>query len=292
MIEIPHLEWHITHNCNLSCEGCMHFTNHGHNWFIDIDTLVKWYSNWNKRLSPKKMAILGGEPLLHKNLMDIIYVTRDMWKQPDNSYFELVTNGLLLDEEKHDYLPRALKDTNCVLSVSIHYTLDNEMYREKIEKSLEIIHKWKNLYDIRVCVNDMYNEWYTSYNGYGINSEPFDNKNFEESWKYCRSGQQCFQLYNGEIYKCSMTAYLGLQKQKYGHLLSKKWDPYLKYKPLESTCSDDEIVQFFNRKEEPVCGMCPAYPQTIPPVTKKNNPLIAVSHYEKINNHKFSIQYK
>ena len=113
MIQVPHLEWHITHNCNLSCEGCMHFTNHGHSSNISVDDLIKWYSLWNKRISPKSMAILGGEPLLHKNLIDIIYLTKESWKQPENSYFEIVSNGLLLDKEKHKNLPKALKDTNC-----------------------------------------------------------------------------------------------------------------------------------------------------------------------------------
>jgi len=78
MIEVPHLEWHVTHNCNLSCESCSHFTNHGYDWFVDIDTLTKWYSYWNKRISPESMAILGGEPLLHKNIVDIKSLGRPM----------------------------------------------------------------------------------------------------------------------------------------------------------------------------------------------------------------------
>ena len=72
MIVIPHLEWHVTHNCNLSCEGCNHFTNHGHNWFISLDELKSWFSSWNKKVSPKRLAVLGGEPLLHKDIVEII----------------------------------------------------------------------------------------------------------------------------------------------------------------------------------------------------------------------------
>lgn len=280
MIVVPHLEWHIIHNCNLSCEGCMHFTNHGHDWIADIDTLKKWYSYWNERISPKSMAILGGEPLLHKNLVEIIYLTKKMWKQPkDNSYFEVVTNGLLLDREKHKDLPIALRDTNCHLSLSIHGSLENKKYVEKIDKTLEILDEWKYQYNIKILITDMQKFWSRSYKGFGINSLPFEDNNPEKSWNNCVAGQKCFQLYEGNIYKCCMTAYLQLQKNKYGNLLSKKWDPYLKYVPLNPNCSDDDILEFFNRKSESVCGMCPANPK----VFQKNDPLIPVSFHEKQN---------
>ena len=280
MIDIPHLEWHITHNCNLSCEGCMHFTNHGHDWFIDVDTLKEWYSYWNKRISPKSMAILGGEPLLHKNLSEIIYITREFWKQPEeDSYFELVTNGLLLDREKHKNLPIALRDTNCYLSMSIHSSPDNKKYFKKIENTFKILHEWVEEYGIKVSLTDMRNLWSKTYKGFGINSLPFEDNDFEESWKNCPSGQKCFQLYEGKIYKCCMTAYLQLQKNKYGHLLSEKWDPYLEYNPLKPECSDEEILQFFSRRAEPVCGMCPKKPKSF----VKNDPLIPTSFYEKTN---------
>lgn len=291
MIEIPHLEWHITHNCNLTCQGCMHFTNHGHNWFVDIEELENWYSLWSDRVSPKLMAILGGEPLLHKNLIDIIYLTREMWTQPKGSRFELVTNGLLLNEKNHKDLPEALEKTNCALSISIHSTPKNIKYVDKLSKVFKILDKWKESYDIEINVNDMYNNWATAYKGFGINFEPFDHKDPEQAWKYCRSGHECFQLYEDNIYKCCMTAYLQLQKEKYGDLLSEKWNPYLKYTPLTPKCTDDEIVEFFNRKAEPVCGMCPKYPESLSARFKKNDPLIPVSFYEKSNRNKFDHFY-
>lgn len=291
MIEISHLEWHITHNCNLTCEGCMHFTNHGHNWFVGVEELKTWYSHWNKRISPFSMSILGGEPLLHKDLIEIIYLTKEMWQQPkrEGSYFELVTNGLLLDKELHKDLPKALKDTNCILSLSIHSTPENEKYAKKLNDSINLLNEWKKTYDLNIVYSDMYHDWYKSYNGYGINSEPFEGNDPDESWKYCRTGQNCFQLYKENIYKCCMTAYLSLQKEKYGDMLSKKWNPYLKYVPLKPGCTDEEIVEFFNRKAESVCAMCPNYPEYLP--FQKNDPLISVSFYENMNKNKILHKY-
>jgi organic radical activating enzyme len=278
MIEVPHLEWHVTHNCNLSCESCCHFTNHGHDWFIDIDTLAKWYSYWNKRISPRRMAILGGEPLLHKNIVDIVYLTREMWNQPKDFYFEIVTNGILIDKEKHKNLPKALVDTDCTLSVSIHSTKNVSLeYSNKLKKSLNIIKEWRDRYNIKINLDDSFNDWNRTYKNFGINSEPFEDNTPEQSWENCPTGQECFQLYNGNIYKCAPLAYLPLLKEKYGPLLSGKWDPYLKYIPLTPNCSDDDIIEFYNRKCESVCGMCPKNIINF----KKNDPLLPVSYYEK-----------
>jgi sulfatase maturation enzyme AslB (radical SAM superfamily) len=255
----------------------MHFTNHGHNWFAEIETLKEWYSYWNKRISPKSMAILGGEPLLHKDIVDIIYLTRDMWEQPKDSYFELATNGILIDEEKHKNLPKALKNCDCVLLVSVHaIAIKKSNYQEKILNSVRIINQWKNEHNIKVKYVNSFLGWYKGYNGFGVNSEPFEDNDPQESWDNCIAGQKCFQLYEGNMYKCSLTAYLQLQKKKYGPLLSKKWDKYLEYVPLTPSCLDDDIISFFEKKCESVCGMCPKNPKLF----MKNDPLLPISYYE------------
>lgn len=305
MIIIPHLEWHISHSCNLTCESCIHFTNHGHNEKIEISELEKWYSFWNDRISPQRMCILGGEPLLHSDLIDIIYLTKNMWKQPEKGNFWITTNGLLLD--KHPDLPKVLKETGCMLQISIHGNKETPEYWKRMEKIFNIIQDWDKNYNIKlvecdtdedfkklhpienktyVFYRDMVNDWSKTYKGFGINSEPFEDNNYEESWNNCVAGKECFQLYEGKIYKCCMTAYLNLQKKKYGKLLSKKWDPYLNYIPLDSNSSDEEIVSFFNKKSESICGMCPSNPK----VFQKKDPTLPTSFYETLNKFKFSFK--
>ena len=93
MIVVPHLEWHVTHNCNLSCEGCTHFTNHGHNWTVSLDELKTWFSSWNKKISPRRLAILGGEPLIHKDIVEIVKITHEMWTPVSYTHLTLPTNS-------------------------------------------------------------------------------------------------------------------------------------------------------------------------------------------------------
>lgn len=277
MLTIPHLESHISHACNLTCEGCSDFTNHGYSEIMSVDTLEEWFSLWNKRIYPKEFALLGGEPLLNPNLIEILYMTQRMWPRKDGDpKLELVTNGLLIP--KWPDLGRILKDTGFRITISLHGDKNNEPYKKRMKKSFDIVNKWIKEYKIEVSMEPSVNSWRKIYKGFGVTSEPYEDGDPEESWNNCHCEQDCFQLHERNLYKCPPISYLPLLKKKYGPLLSEKWDPYLKYVPLTPDCSDEEIVEFFNRKCESVCGMCPKNVITF----KKNDPLLPVSYYEKL----------
>ena len=77
MIQVPHLEWHVTHSCNFMCDGCGHYTNDGYKQNITLETLREWYLLWNRRIRPRELSLLGGEPFLNKEIVDIIYMTKE-----------------------------------------------------------------------------------------------------------------------------------------------------------------------------------------------------------------------
>jgi hypothetical protein len=261
---IPHLEWHVAHTCNFTCESCGHFSNHGHKGVITLKDLEQWYSLWNKRIAPKNIALLGGEPLLNKEIIDILYMTRDMWDKDTLEYIDLVTNGVLLD--KFLELPKALEDTKINLVISLHG--NDAGYNSIINKVKALINSWKENFNIQVSYIDSYNTWLKFYKGFGDNMHPFEDGDYQESWKNCIAGQDCFQLLNGKIYKCAPLAYLPLQKEQFN--LSPKWDHYLTYNALDPSCTNLEIEEFFNKKAESYCAMCPSSPQHF----KKLSPLL------------------
>jgi hypothetical protein len=61
--------------------------------------------------------------------------------------------------------------------------------------------------------------------------------------------------------------------------LSSKWDPYLKYRALTPDCTDEELQEFFNRKAESFCAMCPKNPEIL---HRKNDPRLNKKHYEEL----------
>lgn len=59
------------------------------------------------------------------------------------------------------------------------------------------------------------------------------------------------QLFENKLWKCAKIAYLRLIRG-----LVEDWTPYLNYRPLFSGCTDEELLDFLGKKEEPCCGMC------------------------------------
>jgi len=269
MIRIPHeVQLHITHSCNLTCEGCTHYSNHGHSGMLSLEEGSKWMDLWNKRIIPERFTILGGEPALNKDLTKFIYLAKEKWP---NSYLELISNGFHL--HRHPDLPKALIDTQTVIGISVH-TREHPEYIEKFKPVYKLAKKWL-LMGVKVEMRHSSLDWLRQYQGYGDKMLPYEDNNPESSWKNCVS-RACIQLHEGKIWKCPALAYLPMQAEKFN--LSEKWDPYLKYKPLLPECSDEELIEFFNRKSESYCSMCPAEKEHFKPSA---DPLLPVSYWKK-----------
>lgn len=80
----------ITNRCNLSCQGC--WVTAGKNpTNLDVTTLNRVIDEC-RPLGARFFGLLGGEPLLHPGLMDLLAAHPDC-------YFLVFTNGQLLDAE-------------------------------------------------------------------------------------------------------------------------------------------------------------------------------------------------
>ena len=76
MIEIPNLEFHAAHACNLYCAQCSHYSNFHAGGIVSVDEARANFDAWQGRLAPKQIAILGGEPTLNPELLQIIELAR------------------------------------------------------------------------------------------------------------------------------------------------------------------------------------------------------------------------
>jgi organic radical activating enzyme len=271
MIKVPHqIQIHLSHACNFTCEGCTHFSNYGHPGFLSLDLAEQWFSVWNTRIEPDKIALLGGEPTLNKNLTEFVYLTRKYWK---NSKIEIVTNTSFLN--LHPNLPKSIKETNSKLCVSFHHK-ESSNYLQKLKTNYELIKEWKKEYDINFEVWDSTLDWIPQTIGYGDGMLPYEDNDPEKSWRKCKSNL-CVQLHENKLWKCPPLAYLPMQAKKFN--LSEKWDNYLKYKPLESDSTDEEVLNFFKLKWESYCSMCPAYAEPY----MKPDPTLPLKYWKNIN---------
>lgn len=249
---LRNLEIHLVHSCNLTCESCSHYSNQGHKGVVSLDEADCWMKLWNRRLFPHTFSLLGGEPTIHPHLPEFLTLARSHW--PD-SQIRLVTNGSFL--HRQPTLPLVLrKDPKACLYISLHH--DAPEYQEKLKPVLELVESWVRQYGIRAAIYDSYKDWTRRYHGFGSTMEPFADGQPRRSWEKCPA-KTSPQIFEEKIWKCGPLAYLKLQDAKYH--LSEKWQPYLRYRPLEPGCSEQELQEFFAREDEPVCGMCPANPQ-------------------------------
>ncbi|MFN9982822.1 MAG: hypothetical protein ACK53Y_23030, partial [bacterium] len=82
---------------------------------VSVEDARENFDAWRGRLAPKQIAILGGEPTLNPDLIQIIELGRGSFP---NSSGLFVTNGFFLD--RHPDLPRALIDNDFRMDVSQH----------------------------------------------------------------------------------------------------------------------------------------------------------------------------
>lgn len=243
------LELHVAHGCNLSCESCSHYSNHGHAGIVSLDEADRWMGLWSSRVAVTRFSLLGGEPTIHPKLPDFVKLVRRHWPRTS---IEIVSNGFFL--HRHPTLPAVLAaDPDARLAISVHH--DSEEYRERLKPVFDLLDDWRQDYKLLVEIRPSDKNWTRRYEGYGSAMSPFEDDDPRTSWEICPA-RHCKQLHDGQIWKCAPLAYLPMQKAKYS--LSEKWDPYLAYRPLEPGCSGAELRAFSAVEDESACGMCSA----------------------------------
>jgi organic radical activating enzyme len=249
------LEVHVTHTCNLHCDGCKHYSNYNHMGRLEVAAYRDWITSWSKHLQPKKIRLLGGEPTLHPELTKFLYITKEIW--PETTIY-ITTNGYFLD--RHPNLIKAMIDTNARMSLSVHSK--DPAYLEKVNPIRDALKKYREETGVDLMETDVTEVWTRNYIGTGAEMKPYDDELPEESWEHC-TAKYCMQLHENRLWKCAPIAYLGMQLEKFDLEYDPDWTAYMKYQSLGLEATQDEMREFLSREAEPVCGMCPAKPPFI-----------------------------
>ena len=89
-----HLEYEVTHHCNLNCRACSHFTPLTEKKFGNLDQFVKDLEKIHTMVDNiGEIQLLGGEPLLNPELHKFILEARRIYPY---AAINVVTNGILL----------------------------------------------------------------------------------------------------------------------------------------------------------------------------------------------------
>lgn len=129
---LSYLEYHVADHCNLNCKYCTHYSP------LVKEPVFTDFEKWKKDLSRLKMyiddigiiRILGGEPLLNKELPEYIEYTRKLYP---SAIIYIVTNGMLLDRLSEDLIS-TMKRNMAFFHISYYPPLENRI--DAIKKNL------------------------------------------------------------------------------------------------------------------------------------------------------------
>ncbi len=226
--KLDYIEVHVADTCNLKCKACTHFANISkENNFIDARILQSRLNRLNKLFTVKRIRLLGGEPLLHPDIINVIKRTRLFLKY---SNIELVTNGLLLNKMPNEFF-EICRIYRIKIVITLYPVLKNKEEIEKILSSFKVKYEFSPMTFTFVA-----------------SLNPNGNSDKEKTFKNCVH-TSCRILKDDNIYLCPISAYI----DKYNKYFNKNIPEGKGINIF--TNSAKEIFEFLNKSEE-TCKYC------------------------------------
>lgn len=186
-----YFEVHLVEHCNLGCASCTHFSPVAEPEYLEESVLIGDLLRMRKLFGknyPFYVRLLGGEPLLHPQINDLLQKTRESLPK---ARIELVTNGLrLLDMP--DVFFRTVAEDSIVVYVSRYPMKFN------YQKVFDLMDRW-NISYVRNEHGDKQK--------FGKLPLSLDQKqNVWTSFKECIHADREHNLSHGKIYTCMYAA--------------------------------------------------------------------------------------
>ena len=183
-IQTRSLEAHIVDHCNLTCWGCCSLSPFLPAWSVEPDDLRQELELARRVLAPGIFKLVGGEPLLHPELLACLRVARESKIAPVVS---VTTNALLLSRMDDEFW--SLVDA---LTISVYPKPPlSEPAREAIQAKAEshgVAVNWK-----------IQNEFVDM----TLDAPRSDEAANLEVWQECWLRRRCHMLRDGWFYTCT-----------------------------------------------------------------------------------------
>lgn len=199
---LKYLETHVVDHCNLNCKACCHYCNVTPENFIKVEDFERDMKTLSDKFDIGQIRLMGGEPLLHKQVNEFMKITR---KYFPNSDIRIVTNGILLAKQDEDFW-NTLKETNVRVDMT-KYPIGGTTFSEGLDAIGSHLFKYYRDDVNGYCVhkNAMGEFWIAAYFQLTMNSTgPSD---INESFKKCPY-KRCINLINGKLTHCPTAGYM------------------------------------------------------------------------------------
>ena len=199
---LNYLEINLVDNCNLNCKGCAHFSNICDKKYVEVKQFKQDLKKVTSIFNLYNFRLLGGEPLLHPNLKEIIEIARNYLP---SSRIVIVTNGLLLDKLSPEVL-KLMSEKNIIVTISLY-----KPTFKKLNEILVILNK----YNIKYLINDDIFRDIEPIESFHTRLSETKNKNDFSANRSC-SGRFCRFIRDGKLSKCYLPLLVEVLNKKYG----------------------------------------------------------------------------
>jgi hypothetical protein len=120
--------------CNLTCDGCNRYNNYKFSGFWSWADAEPVLRAWAEKIDVRHPVILGGEPLLHPDIVPWINGLREIF--PNYSGVQVQSNGTRIDCVRGLYEALDFQKTGNWIGISIHDPNDQEEIFNRIRNFL------------------------------------------------------------------------------------------------------------------------------------------------------------
>lgn len=226
----------LADHCNLSCKSCNHFSPIAKEKFLNTDIFQRDCQRIAELSDGKleKIRFMGGEPLLHQNIIDILNIGS---KYFPNAAFTIATNGILLLKQTDEFW-KTCHQNNTQIEISNYPVNLNRKEINRLSAQHQVKMIWLNQYTKA--------EWWSiKLDLTGCQ----DNKN---SFKLCRMSNNTTNLYESKLYPCPTIAHAQHLNHYFNEHFVVTEDDYI---DIYKAKSINEILDFLC-KPVPFCRYC------------------------------------
>jgi MoaA/NifB/PqqE/SkfB family radical SAM enzyme len=236
--DLLRFEVHIAEHCNLNCRGCEHFSSIANESYLSIDIFERdckrLFELTNGNIS--RIELLGGEPLLHPKLVEILSISRKYFKSSD---INILTNGMLLLSQPDEFWINCKQNRINLFITKYPIKLKYDAIDQLARKHGIDLHYFGGT---DKSIKQMY-------------CVPIDltgTQNNKDSFKKCFRSNTCIQLQDGKLFTCQIIPYIKHFNKYFNQNLEITENDYI---DIYKAKNIEEILHFLSTPI-PFCRYC------------------------------------
>jgi len=235
---LAYYEINIVDHCNISCLGCSHFSPVAEERISPLEIVKSDLQRMSELTAQNvdEIHILGGEPLLHPDINDILITAREAFP---NTIISVITNGILLFKQDETFW-KVCKNNKITIEVT-KYPIELDY-----EKMIKMVESWGITFKFHS---------YTGKAKKTLFKMPLDidgKQNANESFSNCTLANRWIALMDGRMYTCQIAPNAFHFNKKFGTTMELEDGDYLDIYKINNI---NEILEFL-ATPKPFCKYC------------------------------------